>query len=115
RTVNEQVAALQARLRNDPFLEVAARREWAKLCRSISLGSSAAGMPNLWLELRPTRAFAGQPRITESAVVLTAGVQAATRIVPAEAKPDWPFPEQRGLVPRIQPGELHVAGPLAVP
>src|SRR5215468_587136 len=60
RTVNEQVAALQARVRNDPFLEVAARREWVKLCRSISLGSSSAGMPNLWLELRPTRAFAGQ-------------------------------------------------------
>jgi hypothetical protein len=86
RNVNEQIATLAARVRNDPFLELAARREWAKMCRSISLGASAAGMPNLWLELRPTRAFAAQPRITESAVILTLGVQAETRIVPAETK-----------------------------
>src|SRR5216683_1784578 len=65
RSVNEQVAALQARVGNDPFLELAARREWAKMCRSIPLGAAAAGMPNLWLELRPTRAFAAQPRINE--------------------------------------------------
>jgi hypothetical protein len=115
RTVNEQVAALQARVRNDPFLEIAARREWAKLCRSISLGSSAAGMPNLWLELRPTRAFAGQPRVTESAVVLTVGVQADTRIVPTETKPDCPFPEQLELVPQIEQGKINVAVPIDIP
>src|SRR5262249_25134600 len=63
RAVNEQMGALEARLRDDPFLELAARREWAKMCRSISLGAAAAGMPNLWLEVRPTRAFAAQPRI----------------------------------------------------
>src|SRR5262249_54174086 len=84
RAVNEQVAALQARLRDDPFLEVAARREWAKMCRSISLGATAAGMPNLWLELRPTRAFAGQPHISGTALTLTIGVEAQTRIVPNE-------------------------------
>jgi len=50
RAVNEQMGALEARLRDDPFLELAARREWAKMCRSISLGAAAAGMPNLWLE-----------------------------------------------------------------
>ncbi len=59
RAVNEQIAALQARVRSDPFLELAARREWTKMCRSIPLGAAAAGMPNLWLEMRPTRAFAG--------------------------------------------------------
>jgi hypothetical protein len=115
RAVNEQVAALQTRVRNDPFLEVAARREWAKLCRSISLGSSAAGVPNLWLELRPTRAFAGQPRITESAVVLTVGVQAETRIVPTETKPDCPFPAQLELVPQIDQGKINVAVPIDIP
>src|SRR3984893_12580790 len=35
RTVKEQAAALQARLRNDPFIELVARREWARLCRAI--------------------------------------------------------------------------------
>ena len=40
RAVNEQMAKLQAQLRDDPILEQSARREWAKLCRSISLGAA---------------------------------------------------------------------------
>jgi hypothetical protein len=115
RTVNEQVASLQAKVRNDPFLEVAARREWAKMCRSISLGAAAAGVPNLWLELRPTRAFAAQPRINESALTLTIGVQAETRIVPHETKPDCPFPAQLELVPQIEEGRVNVAVPIDIP
>src|SRR2546430_11641210 len=78
RAVNEQMAALAARLRDDPSLELAARREWAKMCRAISLGATAAGMPNLWLEVRPTRAFAAQPRIDSAALTLTIGVEAQT-------------------------------------
>ena len=115
RTVNEQVAALAAQVRNDPFLEVAARREWAKMCRSISLGATAPGMPNLWLELRPTRAFAGQPRISDSALTLTVGVQAQTRIVPGETKPDCPFPAQLELVPQIEQGRLNIGVPIDIP
>jgi hypothetical protein len=115
RNVNEQVAALQARVRDDPFVELAARREWAKMCRSISLGASAAGMPNLWLEMRPTRAFAAQPRISEQAVMLTVGVQADTRIVPSETKPDCPFPEQLELVPQMDQGKVNIAVPIDIP
>src|SRR5262249_18494859 len=44
-SVNEQIALLQARLRNDPFLEQAARGEWAKMCRSIPLGGGGTGLP----------------------------------------------------------------------
>ena len=45
---------------------------------------AAPGLPNLWLEVRPTRAFAAQPRIDASPrSVLTIGVQAETRIVPS--------------------------------
>jgi Domain of unknown function (DUF4403) len=115
RTVNEQVTALQARIRNDPFLENGARREWAKMCRSISLGATAAGVPNLWLELRPTRAFAAQPRISESALTLTIGVQAETRIVPNETRPDCPFPAQLEIVPHIDDGRVNVAIPIDIP
>jgi hypothetical protein len=115
RTVNEQVAALQARVRDDPFVELAARREWAKMCRSISLGAAAAGMPNLWLEMRPTRAFAAQPRISETALTLTVGVQADTRIVPSETKPDCPFPEQLELVPQMDQGKVNIAVPIDTP
>ena len=80
RSVNEQIAALQARVRNDPSIEVVARREWAKMCRSIPLGKATPGMPDLWLEVRPTRAFAAQPKIDAAAVTITVGMQAETRI-----------------------------------
>jgi hypothetical protein len=115
RTVNEQVTALQKRIRDDPFLETAARREWTKMCRSISLGAAAAGVPNLWLEFRPTRAFAAQPRISESALTLTIGVQAETRIVANETKPDCPFPAQLELLPQIEEGRVNVAVPIDIP
>jgi hypothetical protein len=72
-------------------------------------------MPNLWLELRPTRAFAAQPRISESAVTLTVGVQADTRIVPNETKPDCPFPAQLELVPQMDQGKINVAVPIDIP
>ncbi|MGA7487875.1 MAG: DUF4403 family protein [Xanthobacteraceae bacterium] len=115
RSVNEQVAALQARLRDDPFLELAARREWTKMCRSIPLGAASSGVPNLWLELRPTRAFAAQPRIGDAGLLLTFGVQAETRIVPNETKPNCPFPAKLELVPQIDQGRVNIAVPIDIP
>jgi hypothetical protein len=115
KTVNEQVAVLQGRVRNDPFLEAVARREWAKLCRSIALGAASAGTPNLWLEVRPTRAFAAQPRVDQSALTLTIGVQAETRIVPSETKPSCPFPAQLELVPQQEQGRVNLAVPIDMP
>jgi hypothetical protein len=115
RAINEQVAALQSRLRTDPFVEVEARREWARICRSISLGASAPGMPNLWLEVRPVRAFAAQPRIDQSAVTLTLGMQAETRIVPTETKPECPFPAELEIVSQIDQGRVSVAVPIDIP
>src|SRR5262249_28443927 len=114
RTVNEQIAALQTRVANDPVLEQTARREWAKLCRSIPLGDTA-GVQNLWLEIRPTRALAAQPRVDETALTLTIGVQAETRIVPGETKPDCPFPATLELVPQMQQGRVSIDMPIDVP
>ena len=45
REVNAQIASLQTRLRNDPFIERAARAQWAKMCRSIPLGGDKTGLP----------------------------------------------------------------------
>ena len=115
RAVDEQVGALQARLRNDPFIEQAARREWAKLCRSIPLGKAAAGVPDLWLEVRPVRAVAAQPRIDASAVTLTVGVQAETRITPTESKPDCPFPATVEIVPPMEQGRVAIGVPIDLP
>jgi hypothetical protein len=115
RQVNEQVAALQARLRADPFLGVAARRQWAKMCRSVSLGAAGAGLPDLWLEFRPTRAFAGQPRISAAALTLVIGVEAQTRVVATQTKPDCPFPANLELVPQSDQGRVNIAVPIDVP
>src|SRR5262249_39139099 len=87
RMINEQVASLQERLGGSSLIEQSARQQWAQMCRAIPLGAAGPGAPNLWLEVRPTRAFAAQPSIDQSAVVLTFGVQAETRIVPSAAKP----------------------------
>ncbi len=115
RSVREQVALLEARVRNDPSLEQRARAEWTRLCKSFPLGVGGAGAPNLWLEIRPTRAFAAQPRIDASAVNLLIGVEAQTRIVPAETKPACPFPAQLEIVPQLTAGRVTVGVPIDIP
>jgi hypothetical protein len=115
KAVNEQIAALQNRLRNDPFLETIARKEWAKLCRSIPLGGAGSGLPNLWLELRPTRAFAAQPRVDADALTLTLGVQADSRIIANENKPSCPFPAKLEIVPPLTQGRVSIGVPIDVP
>ena len=42
RTINEQVMLLQSHLRSDPFIELAARQEWARMCRSIRRASRSS-------------------------------------------------------------------------
>jgi hypothetical protein len=113
--VRDQTNALEARVRNDPFIENAARGEWTRLCRAISLGGAAQGVPDLWLEIRPTRAIAAQPKIDANAVTLLVGVQAETRIVPSETKPDCPFPQQLEIVPQANEGTLDIAVPIDIP
>ena len=108
KAVNDQLAAVQARLRNDPALETNARAQWAKLCRSIPLQGAASSLPPLWLEMRPTKAIAAQPRIDASAVTLTLGLEAETRITSAQTKPDCPFPATLVIVPPA-PGRVASA------
>jgi hypothetical protein len=113
--VNEQVAELESRLRHDNFLERSARAQWTKMCRAIPLGGGQTGLPQLWLEMRPIRAAAAQPRIGARDVTLTIGVQAETRIASAETKPTCPFPAKLELVPPMQDGKLSVGLPIDVP
>lgn len=116
KTVADQLTALQARLRNDPTLEKNARLQWAKACRSIPLqGTGAASsLPALWLELRPTRAIAAQPRVDATAVTLTLGIEAETRITSAQTKPECPFPATISIVPPT-PGGIIVGVPIDMP
>ena len=115
RTVNEQMAKLQAQLRNDPMLEQTARREWAKMCRSISLGAAGPNMPALWIEVKPARAVAAQPKIDPNWVILTLGMHAETRIVSSETKPNCPFPTNLELVPPMDQGKIAIAVPIDLP
>ncbi len=115
REVNAQIAALQTRLRNDPFIERIARAQWAKMCRSIPLGGDQTGLPRLWLEMRPMRAAAARPQIDDRNVTLTIGVQADTRITDKATKPDCPFPAKLELVSPMQNGQLAVGVPIDVP
>jgi len=113
--INNQVSALQTRLRNDPTIERTAREQWIKMCRSIPLGGEKTGLPPLWLEMRPIRAAAAQPQVDAQNLTLTIGVQAETRIVPNETRPNCPFPAQLELVPPMQEGVLAVGVPIDLP
>jgi hypothetical protein len=114
KAVNDQLAAVQARIGNDPALETNARAQWAKLCRSIPLQGASSSLPPLWLELRPTKAVAAQPRIDASAVTLTLGLEAETRITPAQTQPNCPFPATLAIVPPA-PGRLSIGVPIDMP
>jgi hypothetical protein len=116
KNVADQIALVQARMKNDPALEQNARAQWAKACRSIPLqgtGGSAA-VPPLWLELKPTRALAAQPRVDASAVTLTMGIEAETRVTPAETKPNCPFPATITILPPT-PGGVAIGVPIDMP
>ncbi|HXL14112.1 MAG TPA: DUF4403 family protein [Bradyrhizobium sp.] len=116
KNVAEQIAAAGARIRNDPTFERNARLQWAKACRSIPLQSTGTGasLPALWLEMRPTRAIAAQPRVNAQAVTMTLGIEAATRITPAQTKPDCPFPPTISIIPPT-PGGVAIDVPIDVP
>jgi hypothetical protein len=113
--IHQQTSALEAQVRNNPFIETAARSEWIKLCRSISLGAAGQGMPDLWLEIVPRRAVAAQPQVDANAMTLLVGLQAETRIVPTETKPNCPFPQQLDIVPQANQGHVDIAVPIDIP
>lgn len=116
KTVGEQLNQVGQRIRTDPTLERAARAEWAKACRSMPLqdAGGSASMPALWLEFKPTRAIAAQPKVDGSAVSATIGIEADTRITPAETRPDCPFPDKITIVPPT-PGGVSIAVPIDLP
>jgi hypothetical protein len=113
KAVNDQIANLQQRIRNDPALQRNAQLQWAAMCRSIPLQSAGASQ-KLYLELKPVRAIAAQPRIDASNVALTLGVEAETRVTATETKPNCPFPAALTIVPAA-PGKLNIGVPIDMP
>jgi len=68
--------ALAGRIRNDPALELAARREWARMCPLDLAQGRGARRTRPVARVKPMHAFAAQPRIDQNAVTLTLGLQA---------------------------------------
>ena len=116
KTVNEQMEAVAAKIRNDPAFEQNARMQWAKACRSIPLqvNGANASLPALWLELRPIRAIAVQPRVDASAVTALVGVEAETRITSEPTKPECPFPDKISIIPPTT-GGVSIGVPIDLP
>jgi hypothetical protein len=116
KAVADQISAMGARIRNDRTFEQKARVQWQRACRSIQLQGTgtASTLPALWLEVRPVRAIAAQPRVDASAVTLTLGIEAETRITTAETKPDCPFPEKISIGPPMS-GEVSIGVPIDMP
>jgi hypothetical protein len=116
KNVGDQLNAIGQRVRTDPTLERAARAQWAKACRSMPLQGTGptASLPALWLEFKPTRALAAQPKIDGSAVTVTIGIEADTRITATETKPDCPFPDKITIVPPTT-GGVSIAVPIDLP
>jgi Domain of unknown function (DUF4403) len=116
KTIGEQLNVVSERIRNDPSLRDNAKTQWAKACRSIPLqgtGSSAA-LPPLWLEMKPVRAIAAQPRVDAQAVTLLLGLEAETRVTTTPTKPDCPFPDKISIVPPTGSG-VNIGVPIDVP
>ena len=113
-SIDEHLAEFQSQLRNSPLLEQAVRREWADICRSVPLSQAGSDLPRLWLEVRPTKAFAAQPRMDSTSVILTMGLEAETRVVPSETKPNCPFPPQLEIIARAEQGNIKIAVPIDI-
>ena len=116
KTVGEQLNVVAERIRSDQTLVQNARAQWAKACRSIPLQGTGtnSSLPELWLELKPTRAIAAQPNVDAKAVTLMLGIQADTRITPKETKPDCPFPEKISIIPPTT-GGVSIGVPIDMP
>ena len=80
--------------------------------------------PARWWQYRAAAAMARgapRPRCRRAAAgrcpqcQITIGVQAETRILPNETKPNCPFPAQLDLVPPMQNGVLAVGVPIDMP
>ncbi len=115
KTVSEQIDRFQQRMRSDPSLEKAMRREWDKMCRSIPLPATAAGLPALYLEMRPVNAVAAQPQVDARNITLTIGLRAETRITSTQTTPVCPFPETLDIVPPLDSGSINIGVPIDLP
>ena len=90
-----------------PFLREAAATSWQRLCSTVALGSG------VWLQSKPVRAHAAQPRITDDAVLLQLGIDVHSRLLPEDREPTCPFPETLTLR-SPSPGRIEINLPAEI-
>ena len=115
KTVAEEIAALQARYQ---------QRSDLRAQRADAMGKTLPLKPAADQGYRRVAAVAmagneadrrdEQPRVDASAVLLTVGMEAETRITPAQTKPECPFPATIAIVP-ASPGHVTIGVPIDVP
>ena len=106
KNVADQIAAAGTRIRNDPSFERNARIQWAKACRSIPLQGrrrigAARALAGTAADARDRGAAAASMR---TAITMTLGIEAETRITPNQTTPDCPFPDKISIVPPTPAG-----------
>ena len=117
KTVADQLAPVQARMRNDPAL----RTERAgAMGQGLPLDPAAGHRRGLDAAAAVAGA-AADPRDRRAAarrclrVTLTLGIEAETRITPAETKPDLPVPRRRIAIVPPTPGRVAIGVPIDMP
>ena len=105
----EQSKNIERKIVEDDSLKTAAKANWEKFCRSVSLGSNTG----LWLEIKPVAARTAQPRINNENISLQLGLDAETRIVTKETNPDCPFPEEL-FIEAPQRGHIEIVLPVEI-
>lgn len=105
---------LETRLREDPRVELEARKAWTALCRAAPIDVDKDGAPDLYLRVTPMLARASQPVVSRDGVRIPIGIEAKIEISAEGAQPECPFPAAVQLQATEKAG-LDLAVPVDLP
>ncbi len=115
KAVAEQIEELGKQVGDDKTIETIARGQWDRICKSISLSAISRGNPDMYLQIKPVRAFAAHPVSGEKTATVTLGLEAEARVVATGAQPSCAFPATLEIVPPVDRGHFKIAAPIDLP
>jgi hypothetical protein len=115
KAVAEQIEELGKQVGDDKTIETIARGQWDRICKSISLSAISPGNPDMYLQIKPVRAFAAHPVSGEKTATVTLGLEAEARVVATGAQPNCAFPATLEIVPPVDRGRFKIAAPIDLP
>ena len=107
--IKKETQKLKKRIAKNDFFEVAAKKHWKEMCRSLPLGSGTG----LWLEVKPVAARAAQPVIDQGNIRLQLGLDAHTRVVTEQTKPACSFPTSL-IIESPKDGRIEITLPAQI-